>query len=377
METRPVHTVVMYPRPHPDNIVGLFLLREFGADQFLGIREAKLEFWGKVPEGKTSEQLEVEGYLLIDMGGGKFDHHQEEHTNDKQTCATTLIARYLNVHELPELKKLIEYVRRDDLEGKGIMSKDPIDRAFGLSAIIMNLNRDYPDNPEYVVDVVLRIVLAHHHEEYRRKVLMPQEWDYLQQNGLAEQFTVQSNGQQVKVVVVQTDSKAMVGFLRSVGTIQADVVVQRLSTGHTNIVTRQTDVRLNLLRSVAAIRKAEAAKLGVDLSSATEQQLEKPRRLDGIDAWYFDTAANTIQNGGAAAADVPPTRLSLDEVKTILKETLQSSMPTERPMRQDRPFRRGPRMNRPNSSPQDYPSGPRPIRLADLRNTPPPRFRPE
>lgn len=330
--SQPIHTVAMYPRPHPDNIVALWLLREFGREQFPGIDTCKLEFWNQVPPGKTADEYEAEGVMLIDIGGGKFDHHREEHHDDKQTCATTLVARFLGLADRPELKKLLEYVRRDDLEGRGIVSKDPIDRAFGLSAIVMNLNRDYPDHPEFVIELVTRIVLAHYHEEYRRKVLMPQEWAELQQTGRAQTFTVPAGNEQLKVVMIESDSKALVGFLRAVGDVQADVVVQRLSTGHTNVVTRQTSRRLYLLPAVAAMRRAEAAKLGLTLD-VTEEQWQKPRRLEGIDAWYFDTAANTIQNGGAAAENVPPTLLSLAEIRAVLERTLPQSLPAAAPPR--------------------------------------------
>lgn len=354
MTPQPIHTVVLYPRPHPDNIVGLFLLREFGEQQFPGIRQAQLQFWPSVPPGKSADDWEREGVLMIDIGGGKFDHHHEEHTDDKETCATTLIAQFLGLHEKPEFKKLLEYVRRDDLEGKGILSKDPIDRAFGLSAIIMNLNRDYPDHPEYVVDVVTRIFAAHYHEEYRRKVLMPQEWEHLKQNRLATTFEIPTAGKTLRVVMIQSDSKALVGYLRAVGTVQADVVVQRLSSGHTNIVTRQGEVRLNLLKTVAALRRTEAAKKGVSLSGVTGEQLEKPRRLEGVEEWYFDTAANTIQNGGAVLADMPPTQLTLEEIKAILHATLPESLP--------------PRRERPQAPPQN----PHVIRFSDLRRRPRP-----
>jgi len=327
---QPIHTVAMYPRPHPDNIVALWLLKEFGTEQFPGITEAKLEFWNQAPAGKTADQLEAEGVMLIDLGGGKFDHHQEKHHDDKQTCATTLVAKYLGVADRPELKKLLEYVRRDDLEGRGIISKDPIDRAFGLSAILMNLNRDYPDHPEYVIDVATRIFVAHYHEEYKRKVLMPQEWRDLQQSGRASQFTIPAGNENLRVVVVESDSKALVGFVRAVGDIQADAVIQRLSTGHTNIVTRQTQRRLNLLPTVAELRKAEAAKLGVQLN-VTPEQWEKPRRLEGVEAWYFDTAANTIQNGGAAMENIPVTKLSVAEIKAILEKTLPLSLGVPKP----------------------------------------------
>jgi hypothetical protein len=351
----PIHTVAMYPRPHPDNIVALWLLREFGTEQFPGIETAKLEFWNQIPAGKTSEQLEAEGVLLIDLGGGRFDHHQEEHHNDKQTCATSLVARFVGVADRPEFKKLLEYVRRDDLEGKGVISKDPIDRAFGLSAIVMNLNRDYPDHPEFVIDLVTRIFVAHYHEEYKRKVLMPQEWAELQQTGKAIQFTIPAGNEQLRVVMIESDSKALVGFLRAVGDVQADVVVQRLSTGHTNIVTRQTQRRLNLLKTVAEIRKAEAEKLGIRLD-LPQEQLEKPRRLEGIDAWYFDTAANTIQNGGAAAENVPTTLLSLSDIRSVLERTLPDSLPVAaaRPMTVRAPL---PPRNQPPSE----------LRLSDLQ----------
>lgn len=337
---QPIHTVAMYPRPHPDNIVALWLLREFGREQFPGIESCKLEFWNQVPAGKTADQYETEGVLLIDIGAGKFDHHREEHHNDKQTCATTLVAKFLGVNERPELRKLLEYVRRDDLEGRGIVSKDPIDRAFGLSAVVMNLNRDYPDHPEFVIEMVSRIVLAHYHEEYKRKVLMPQEWAELQQTGRAVQFSVSAGNEVLKIVTIESDSKALVGFLRAVGDVQADVVVQRLSSGHTNVVTRQTNRRLNLLATVAAMRQAEAVKLGIQLN-VTAEQWQKPRRLEGIDAWYFDTAANTIQNGGAAAENVPTTLLSLAEIRTILEQTLPGSLPAAapRPMTDRRPPR--------------------------------------
>ncbi len=326
----PIHTVVLYPRPHPDNVAALFLLREFGQEQFPGIEKSKLEFWTKLPEGKTADELETEGVLLIDIGGGTFDHHQEEHHDDRTTCATTLVARFLGIADRPELRRLLEFVRRDDLEGRGTVSKDVIDRAFGLSATFMNFNRDYPDHPEYVVEIGARIFGAHYHEEYRRKVLMPQEWAHLNESGLAQQFTVATGTHPLRVVLVQTDSKAMVGYLRAISTIQADVVVQRQLSGHTNIVTRQIGSRLNLLPTVAAIRRAEATKKGLDTSSLTADQLEKPRRLEGLEEWYFDTAANTIQNGGAVSADVDPTRLSLGEIKAILTETLPGSVPSTR-----------------------------------------------
>lgn len=335
MEPRPIHTVVLYPRPHPDNIIGLWLLREFGKEAFPGIHEAKIAFWNKMPPEKSADDWEMEGYLLIDMGGGKFDHHHDVHIQNKRECASTLIAAYLGIEQRPELKKLLEYVRRDDLEGKGTISKDVIDRAFGLSAIVMNLNRDYPEHPEFVIDTVTRIVVAHYHEEYRRKVLMPKEWEQLKADGKAKQIGIPTAAGVVNVVSIETDSKSMVGYLRAVKDIQADIVVQRQTSGNTNIVTRQTTPRLNLKPVISALRIAEAKKKNLSLSGISASELEKPTRLEGIDEWYFDTAANTLQNGGVAAEGVAPTQLTIAEVVAILEQTIPQAIPPRTQVHED------------------------------------------
>lgn len=317
-----VKAVVMYPRPHPDPICALFLLREFGADKFPGVREAKLEFWNALPEGRSTAELEAEGYVLIDVGGGKFDHHQ---ASDSYETAATLVAKDLGVADLPALKKLLTYVRRDDLEGRGIVSKDVVDRAFGLSAITMNLNRAYPGHPEYVVEMVLRILAAHYLEEYTRKVLLPREWERLLREGKVWQFRVAAAQGPIRVVVLESDTVALVGFVRAVQAIRADVVVQRRSSGHTNIVTRQREPRLDLRPVVAALRQAEARLLGVSLEGFSPEQLFAAGRLEAVPMWYYDTAANTIQNGGAAPEGVLPTRLSLARVQAVLEQSLRAA----------------------------------------------------
>ena len=85
MTPQPIHTIVLYPRPHPDNIVALYLLREFGEQHFPGIRQAQIQFWPSVPPGKTADDWEREGVLMIDIGGGKtniaiYHHGAVRHT---------------------------------------------------------------------------------------------------------------------------------------------------------------------------------------------------------------------------------------------------------------------------------------------------------
>lgn len=328
----PIQKIVLYARPHVDNIAALFLLRELGRDAFPGIERANLEFWSSVQPGKSSEEYEAEGTLLIDMGGGRFDHHHTDHqSNTAKTTASQLVIEYLGYDQHPVFKRLLEFVRRDDIEGRGIVSKDPIDRAFGLPSIIMNLNRNYPEHPEYVVDMVIRIFQAWYAEEYRRKVTMPQEWAELQAKGLAKKLTIPTSVRPMNVILIQSDSTTIAGFLRAVNDIQADLVIQRTSTGHTNIISRQDRDRqqekLNLVPLVIAIRKAEAKKKNMIALLQPNVDLGKPGRIEGLAEWYFDTAANTMQNGGASAQGVTPTSLTIDEIEALLSTALAAAVP--------------------------------------------------
>ena len=357
MEPIPISKIILYPRPHVDNIAALFLLREFGLAAFPGIETAALEFWPVVPPGKTPDEYEAEGVLFVDLGGGRFDHHHDEHQpNVAKTTAAQLVAEHLGLADQPVLKRLLEFVRRDDVEGRGIISKDPLDRAFGLPAIIMNLNRNYPKNPEFVVDLVTRIFQSWYAEEYRRKVLMPQEWAELQANGRAQKIHIPTSVRPLTVVAIESDSPTMVGFLRAVGDVQADIVIQRMSSGHTNIVTKQdrdrTMAKLNIGPLVSAVRSAEAAKKGLALPADVD--LAKPGRIEGLEEWYFDTAANTLQNGGAASQGISPTHLSISELVELLPMALADAVPAERP-RNDRRSQTGPQV----------------LRFSDLRRQPP------
>jgi PHD/YefM family antitoxin component YafN of YafNO toxin-antitoxin module len=228
---------------------------------------------------------------------------------------------------MPALKKLLTFVKRDDLEGRGIVSKDVIDRMFGLPALILNLVKAYPGHPDYVIDIVKRLFQAHYFEQYTRTVLMPMEFEELKKTGKATVKKMCAGSEDLNVVMIETDSVTMAGFLRAVEDVRADIVVVRRSTGHINVITKDRKPRVDFRATIRRIREDEALKKGIELE-ATEQELEKTGRLDAVKEWYYDTAANTLQNGGAAASDsVPPTSLQLDDVEKILLETLPDSLP--------------------------------------------------
>ncbi len=91
-----------------------------------------------------------------------------------------------------------------------------------------------------------------------------------------------------------------------------------MSSGHVNIITQQKKT-FDLSQIAAFLRMAEAEKKGVALFT-NGNDLGVAGRIEGIDEWYFDTRARTIQNGGVRPQWTNPTRLPLVTIGEIIKQ---------------------------------------------------------
>jgi hypothetical protein len=307
--------IVMLPRLQVDAIVSCFLLQYFGDELFPGIKDAEYLFWVDLPEGKNAAELEAEGYILLDIGKGRFDHHVVAAGMGEQ-CMSEIVAKHLDVNKKPAIKKLIEYARRDDLEGRGTISKDPIDRAFGLSGLVNNLNRSLPDDQASVLRTVMPLLVAHYLEEKKRAEDLPAEYQEKIASGKASELMLQTPRGPVKAAMIETDEIAMAGYLRAQRGI--DIVMQKMSSGHVNIITQQKKM-FDLSLIARFLRIAEAEEKGTPLT-VTEEELSQPGRVAGIEEWYFDARARTIQNGGIRPQWTKPTGLSLATVAEIVRQ---------------------------------------------------------
>ncbi len=103
------HTVLSH-RFHWDEVVAYVLFLLFGHLRGIDISEAKIEFIknNRLPDGKSTKQLDAEGYLLLGEGGGRWDEHGRKDAN--KTCCAMLVAVYLNVHNHPLLKSFLQEV---------------------------------------------------------------------------------------------------------------------------------------------------------------------------------------------------------------------------------------------------------------------------
>ncbi len=308
-----ITAIITHPHFQADTLAALALLAYFGESRYPGIGDAPIKFLAELPPGQTGDQLEQKGVLALDMGGGSFDHHRDDRKKEKD-CLTDLVIAELGLKSNPLVAKIRLWARRDDLEGKGTLSRDTLDRAFGLSGLIQNLNRKYKDNPVRIVQIVLPILEAHLWEEEQRHTAFPEEYEQLKQQGQLEEFTVFQEKKLLKVVILQSNTSGLVGYARANAKVKADVVVQKLSSGHINIITnQQREVDLKYLAAVLRIEEARKKRMPFD--RLPKKDLISKGKMAGVVEWYFDTAANSIQNGGIRPETAQPTNLTLAEVK--------------------------------------------------------------
>lgn len=304
--------IIIPTQPHPDTVAAIFLLKKFGEKKYPGIKEAETEIKSEFPASENEKSLAEKGIIALDLGGGKFDHH-----NKKNQTLSDLVADDLGIKDNPALVKLLQYARRDDIFGKGIISADPLDRAFGLSALIANLNKFLIGDPNRVIEIILPLLIAHYNEEERRTKLLPGELEEKIKSKEVLIFEMKSSGKKLKIIMIKSDNPSMAGYLKSQIGGRFDLILQQLPSGHTNILTRPLK-RISLKGLIAAIRLKEAELSGIDIEIGAND-LMKYGRLKEIPQWYYDPATNSLLNGGLNPQGIEPTKIKREDFQKIIE----------------------------------------------------------
>jgi len=311
-----VTTILLPTRPQPDTVVAIFLLRTFGKEKYPSIDSAKVEIAHTLAPGETFQTLVAKGIVALDVGGGPLDHHGRDY------CTSELVAKHLGVERNPSLARLLQYARRDDREGKGTISTDAIDRAFGLSGLIASLNKAHSTDPQKVVDTVLPLLEAHYISAREHHVELPREVEQKKHDGMYEEAYVEQSGKKLKISFVISDKPSMPTFLRSQHGPRADIVVQKSEgTNHMCILSRQ-ERNIDLSKVAALIRLREGQLRGVDLGN-DPTFLGKTGRIDEVAHWYFDPATNSLLNGGAHNTTIEESGIQWDEMKKIVQAGIE------------------------------------------------------
>lgn len=310
-----IHTIVTHEMPHLDEIAAIWLLRKFGEIIFPGISTAKILFWnngGKTPDGRTAEDYEREGILLVGVGGGFLDEHATAAQERKEgECATTLVAKALGVDDDPTLKKILKFVVNNDIKGG--------EQPFGLASLVKLLHQQYSEDPNKVIDWAVMGIEAEYcnqleflgstREEFKRMAVIEE--------------IIGPAGKMFKMASFESDNKQMSKFARSMHGCCADVVVQRKSSGKTQVFTNKK-TGLTLDEVAKMIRIAEMQKKGRVITSDWKK-LSAEGSIPGAEEWHFHIEGQMLLNGSLTATGVPPTKLTLDEIVDIVRAGINPS----------------------------------------------------
>lgn len=308
-----IDKIIIPVRPQPDTILAIYLLKRFGQNKFPDIENAQIEINPNAETDKSFNDYLNEGYLLIDVGNGPYNHHGKE----KQTTASYLIAKDLNLEYDPSLSKLLKYAERDDKFGLGTISKDPLDKAFGLSGLVGSMNKEYPNEPNKVIGIIIPLLEAHYLQENRRIKELPKEFEELFKNGKATEVKLEN----IKGILIESDNLSMPGYLRAQAGGRYDIVVQKRNSGHVNILSRpqKNKEKILLERLVVIIRTSEIYSETGKETDKKYKDLSVPGKIKEVPNWYYDPATNSIQNGGISLDSTPPTKIIWEQFPRLLQ----------------------------------------------------------
>ena len=307
------HTIVTHVNPHLDEITAIWLLRRFGEKKFLGISTAKITFWstgGQAPDGRSAEDYEREGILLIGIGGGCFDEHPANGSARKKgECAATLVAKALGVDNDPALEKILKFAVNSDLKGTSHL--------FDLASIVKVLHQEYPDNPEKVMEWATIGLEAKYQEQLQffNAAIELAKADFEKDANIEN--ILGPHGRTLKMATIISDNPQMSKFARSDYGGNADIVIQQRSSGNVQIFTNRFS-GLVLYDVVQMIRLAEQEVKG-KIVTTDWKELASEGKVEGVEEWYFQKAGQMLLNGSLTATQVPSTRLSLEKIKEIVR----------------------------------------------------------
>ncbi len=113
-----IKNLVTHHRPHLDEIVAGWILRNYGETSFVGIKNAKLVILEKELEQTYSDDIYIGvGGDIRNPYGVIFDEHTSE-GRLPDTCAALMVARFLDVDRNEALQKLLGEVLWCDSEPK-------------------------------------------------------------------------------------------------------------------------------------------------------------------------------------------------------------------------------------------------------------------
>jgi hypothetical protein len=300
--------LLTHERPHLDEIVAIWLLRKFGEQRFPGSGTAAVSFTSvrKLAEaGLKPEDYEARGMLLLGVGGGRFDEHPTlEEGRKAGDCATTLVAKELGISDDPALAKILRFVRAADVEGNA--------SPFDVSYVVKLLHPRFPTDPHKVIEWALVAIEAKYEEQRRFFTVVKPEFDA---KAKVEEIAV--GQRRLRMVTIDSDEDGIHKYARSEYGARAAVVIQRRAKGNVAVFGNK-QAGVDLREAAKLIRLAEQAAKG-QMVTTDEERLTAEGQVPGAEEWFYHKQGQMLLNGSLTQADVPATRLGLDQIAELVK----------------------------------------------------------
>jgi hypothetical protein len=300
--------LLTHERPHLDEIVAIWLLRKFGEQRFPGSGTAAVSFTSvrKLAEaGLKPEDYEARGMLLLGVGGGRFDEHPTlEEGRKAGDCATTLVAKELGISDDPALAKILRFVRAADVEGNA--------SPFDVSYVVKLLHPRFPTDPHKVIEWALVAIEAKYEEQRRFFTVVKPEFDA---KAKVEEIAV--GQRRLRVVTIDSDEDGIHKYARSEYGARAAVVIQRRAKGNVAVFGNK-QAGVDLREAAKLLRLAEQAAKG-QMVTTDEERLTAEGQVPGAEEWFYHKQGQMLLNGSLTQADVPATRLGLDQIAELVK----------------------------------------------------------
>jgi len=273
---------------HLDEIAAMWLIEKF----------ADKEFLDKYAPTRTLE---------VGIGGGPFDEHPVNGELKEDECAATLVAKALGVDEEPALEKILKFVVTHDLKGGA--------QPFDLCSLVKLLHQQFPNNPEKVIEWTITGLEAKYQEQLSFFSVTKAEFERA-----TEVEAIRVSGRVLKMATIVSDDPQMSKFARSRYGGEVAVLIQKRSTGNVQIFSNR---RFGLsLRNVAAKIRWEEQRAKGNIVITDWRMLQIEGKVEGAEEWYYHVQGEMLLNGSLTVKDVPPTRLSLEQIKEIARNKL-------------------------------------------------------
>lgn len=305
-----VMTLVTHFKPHLDEIVAFIIFILYGNTMLPEVKHVCFDFCrdGSLYRGKTFEENLRDMILCIGVGGGPLDEHATITDRRKRNkCAAILAADYIGVGALPELQKILHWTCHSDLNYD--------DNPFVLANQVKEMHRE-GDPFEVIFEMARNNIESILNRQQRFFTLTKSEYSQKASN-----FSIEIDQRPYQVVSIESDDPHVSQFARSKFGCHAAITIQKNSKGSVQIIGNKFYKNMPFENIVAVIRITEASLAKKSLSKEWEE-LVRESKIQAVDNWHFACEHPALLNGSESHPDVPPTQLSLAQLRAIVRIAL-------------------------------------------------------